>query len=42
MDAPCVTAADIEAALSVVKPSLDETQVDQLRRYAGHRRSATP
>jgi transitional endoplasmic reticulum ATPase len=40
MDAPCVTAADVEAALTVVKPSLDRMQVEQLRAFAAHREPA--
>ncbi|HEX3706952.1 MAG TPA: ATP-binding protein [Mycobacteriales bacterium] len=34
MDAPCVTSADVEAALSVVHPSLDPAQVAKLRDFA--------
>jgi transitional endoplasmic reticulum ATPase len=39
MDAPCVTAADVDAALAVVKPSLDSAQVEQLRNYAAQRQT---
>ena len=39
MDAPCVTAADVDAALTVVKPSLDAAQVEQLRNYAAQRQA---
>jgi transitional endoplasmic reticulum ATPase len=42
MDAPCVTAADVEAALTIVKPSLDPVQVDQLRNYALSREGGSP
>ncbi|HVT64154.1 MAG TPA: AAA family ATPase [Mycobacteriales bacterium] len=41
MDAPSVTAADIEAALSVVKPSLVAAEVEQLRDYAAQRQGAS-
>lgn len=40
MDAPCVTSADIDTALSVVKPSLDLPQVERLRSYAAQREAA--
>jgi transitional endoplasmic reticulum ATPase len=41
MDAPCVTAADIDAALSVVRPSLDDEQVEALRNFAAQREATT-
>jgi transitional endoplasmic reticulum ATPase len=37
MEAPCVTSADIDAALTVVRPSLDPAQVEQLKQYAASR-----
>jgi transitional endoplasmic reticulum ATPase len=40
MDAPCVTSDDIDTALSVVKPSLDRAQVEQLRNFAAQRQAA--
>jgi transitional endoplasmic reticulum ATPase len=41
MDAPCVTAADVEAALTVVRPSLDALQVERLRAFAAQRQAGT-
>ncbi|HVS67064.1 MAG TPA: AAA family ATPase [Mycobacteriales bacterium] len=40
MDAPCVTSVDVDAALGVVKPSLDATQVEALRNFASQRQAA--
>ncbi len=37
MDAPCVTAADFDAALAAVHPSLDAAQVEQLKDFAAQR-----
>ncbi|HVV74576.1 MAG TPA: ATP-binding protein [Mycobacteriales bacterium] len=37
MDAPCVTSADIDEALAVVRPSLDPEQLQQLEQFAKER-----